>query len=105
SSRRLHTRFSRDWSSDVCSSDLVVQPGDRVLVTGPGAMGQLSAQVAKASGGVVTLAGLPADAERLAVASELGIRTTTERPEEDRSEERRGEKEGCGGGEREVDTC
>src|SRR5690606_41044533 len=21
-SRRLHTRFSRDWSSDVCSSDL-----------------------------------------------------------------------------------
>src|SRR5690606_39877572 len=27
SSRRRHTRFSRDWSSDVCSSDLpVVQP-------------------------------------------------------------------------------
>src|SRR5690606_39278799 len=23
-SRRLHTRFSRDWSSDVCSSDLSV---------------------------------------------------------------------------------
>src|SRR5690606_40063267 len=22
--RRLHTRFSRDWSSDVCSSDLSV---------------------------------------------------------------------------------
>src|SRR5690606_41088601 len=28
SSRRRHTRFSRDWSSDVCSSDL----GDIVLV-------------------------------------------------------------------------
>src|SRR5690606_39537930 len=28
SSRRRHTRFSRDWSSDVCSSDLVV--GDSV---------------------------------------------------------------------------
>src|SRR5690606_19250381 len=28
SSRRRHTRFSRDWSSDVCSSDLPVsQPG------------------------------------------------------------------------------
>src|SRR5690606_42013087 len=29
SSRRRHTRFSRDWSSDVCSSDLVKtrQPG------------------------------------------------------------------------------
>src|SRR5690606_9857496 len=28
SSRRRHTRFSRDWSSDVCSSDL----GDEVLL-------------------------------------------------------------------------
>src|SRR5690606_41177686 len=27
-SRRRHTRFSRDWSSDVCSSDL--ETGDRV---------------------------------------------------------------------------
>src|SRR5690606_40960181 len=26
SSRRRHTRFSRDWSSDVCSSDLRGQP-------------------------------------------------------------------------------
>src|SRR5436309_10147944 len=25
SSRRRHTRFSRDWSSDVCSSDLTPQ--------------------------------------------------------------------------------
>src|SRR5207302_5425164 len=35
SSRRRHTRFSRDWSSDVCSSDLgedkiVVQVNDAV---------------------------------------------------------------------------
>src|SRR5256884_2643133 len=31
SSRRLHTRCSRDWSSDVCSSDLgVVEAGLRV---------------------------------------------------------------------------
>src|SRR5690606_41043477 len=27
SSRRRHTRFSRDWSSDVCSSDLTRNPG------------------------------------------------------------------------------
>src|SRR5690606_41057917 len=27
SSRRRHTRFSRDWSSDVCSSDLFLPPG------------------------------------------------------------------------------
>src|SRR5690606_36830491 len=26
SSRRRHTRFSRDWSSDVCSSDLTMKP-------------------------------------------------------------------------------
>src|SRR6266498_5188288 len=28
SSRRRHTRCGRDWSSDVCSSDLVFEPGD-----------------------------------------------------------------------------
>src|SRR5690606_40495681 len=27
SSRRRHTRFSRDWSSDVCSSDLYCDSG------------------------------------------------------------------------------
>src|SRR5690606_40541427 len=27
SSRRRHTRFSRDWSSDVCSSDLPARLG------------------------------------------------------------------------------
>src|SRR5690606_20733501 len=27
SSRRRHTRFSRDWSSDVCSSDLIATRG------------------------------------------------------------------------------
>src|SRR5690606_9595653 len=27
SSRRRHTRFSRDWSSDVCSSDLLILLG------------------------------------------------------------------------------
>src|SRR5690606_40350293 len=32
SSRRRHTRFSRDWSSDVCSSDLV--GGDLEVVHG-----------------------------------------------------------------------
>src|SRR5690606_39364807 len=32
SSRRRHTRFSRDWSSDVCSSDLIPDGGfDLVL--------------------------------------------------------------------------
>src|SRR5690606_29463892 len=33
SSRRRHTRFSRDWSSDVCSSDLGKTPSDYDLST------------------------------------------------------------------------
>lgn len=61
----------------------VISAGDEVLVVGPGAMGQLSAQLARAEGGVVTLAGLPKDAERLNVARQLGFRTTTERPDAD----------------------
>src|SRR5690606_40803150 len=38
SSRRRHTRFSRDWSSDVCSSDLclrTLRPGGHLLLVGP----------------------------------------------------------------------
>src|SRR5690606_40470143 len=34
SSRRRHTRFSRDWSSDVCSSDLIpsaIRKGEALL--------------------------------------------------------------------------
>lgn len=56
----------------------VMSPGDRVLVTGPGAMGQIAAQVARAQGAIVTLAGLDSDRERLAIAEELGFETTTE---------------------------
>src|SRR5690606_40249464 len=31
SSRRRHTRFSRDWSSDVCSSDLGQLNGEDIM--------------------------------------------------------------------------
>src|SRR5690606_41193565 len=36
SSRRRHTRFSRDWSSDVCSSDLLAHlvRAEQILCTG-----------------------------------------------------------------------
>src|SRR5690606_40506134 len=33
SSRRRHTRFSRDWSSDVCSSDLSGTLNEEVLIS------------------------------------------------------------------------
>src|SRR5690606_39804614 len=35
SGRRRHTRFSRDWTSDVCSSDLSVYPDRTRLVRFP----------------------------------------------------------------------
>src|SRR5690606_39311783 len=51
--RRRHTRFSRDWSSDVCSSDLAV-------VGPPESRGELtSTAVAVAHGGAVVVAGRP----------------------------------------------
>src|SRR5690606_40275765 len=36
SSRRRHTRFSRDWSSDVCSSDLIKLGLDGIIVSNHG---------------------------------------------------------------------
>ena len=57
-----------------------VQAGDRVLVTGPGTMGQLTARVSAALGGSVTVVGLDKDAERLAVAARHGA--TTALPDE-----------------------
>src|SRR3712207_8535693 len=35
SSRRRHTRYWRDWSSDVCSSDLAVATGGRFSARTP----------------------------------------------------------------------
>src|SRR5258707_10848707 len=51
SSRRRHTRYWRDWSSDVCSSDLDVAHGLVKVVTGPGLeVGQRGPQ--RGAGGV-----------------------------------------------------
>src|SRR5699024_11933585 len=36
SSRRRHTRSKRDWSSDVCSSDLEKASVEKVEIAGPG---------------------------------------------------------------------
>ncbi|MCC6163080.1 MAG: alcohol dehydrogenase catalytic domain-containing protein [Acidobacteria bacterium] len=53
----------------------VVTAGDRVLVTGPGPVGLLAAQVARALGGDVLVVGLPQDDQRLDAARALGLRT------------------------------
>ena len=50
-----------------------IQGGDRVLVTGPGPVGLLAAQVARGAGGLVVVAGTSADEARLDVAVRLGF--------------------------------
>ncbi len=54
-----------------------IESGDAVLVVGPGPIGLLAAQVARAAGGDVHVRGTPRDAARLEVASRLGLATST----------------------------
>ena len=49
-----------------------VQPGDVAVIAGPGAIGLLTLQVAKAAGATVVVLGTDADEHRLQLASELG---------------------------------
>jgi L-iditol 2-dehydrogenase len=53
-----------------------VAPGDDVLVVGPGPIGLLAAQVARAGGARVHLRGTERDAARLALGRELGCETS-----------------------------
>jgi L-iditol 2-dehydrogenase len=62
----------------VCNALLdppVIGAGDRVLVIGPGPIGLLAAQAARACGGHVRVRGTARDAARLALAAELGFAT------------------------------
>jgi alcohol dehydrogenase/L-iditol 2-dehydrogenase len=49
-----------------------IEPGDRVVVLGPGTIGILCAAMARLCGAEVAVVGLPADAARLAVAKRYG---------------------------------
>lgn len=49
-----------------------VKPGNTVVVSGPGVMGQFAAQVFKAMGAYVIVSGLPVDTEKLELAKSLG---------------------------------
>lgn len=53
-----------------------IKPTDTVLVSGPGPIGLLAMQVAKASGATVYISGTSRDADRLALAKELGADET-----------------------------
>src|SRR3712207_8076839 len=79
SSRRRHTRYWRDWSSDVCSSDLT-EPGPlRALLAGLDRRAGVDAGVA-----------VP---DRLAVLLHAVVLDEGQRPVQPRSEERRVGKE------------
>ncbi len=54
---------------DLCK----IVPGDLVLVSGPGAVGLMAAQVAKAHGATVIVSGTNVDGPRLELAKKLGV--------------------------------
>ena len=56
----------------------VVSAADEVLVVGPGPVGLLAAQVARAAGGAVHVRGIPRDGARLERARELGLETSVD---------------------------
>lgn len=55
-----------------------INPGDRVLVIGPGTIGILCAAVAKLAGGDVAVLGLESDTARFEVAKQYGCETLTD---------------------------
>ncbi len=73
-----------------------VRAGEMAVILGPGAMGLLAAQVARAAGATVVVAGLAADAARLAVARDLGIPHVVDTEAEDLEAVVRGLTDGYG---------
>jgi L-iditol 2-dehydrogenase len=61
----------------------IVRPGDVVLVSGPGCVGLLTAQLAKLAGAQVIVAGIDKDARRLNCAKELGADRIVDTSRED----------------------
>lgn len=61
----------------------VIRPGDVVAITGPGAIGLLATQVAKAAGATVVMLGTAVDVERLELSRRLGAAHTVVVGEDD----------------------
>ena len=72
----------------VCNAVLdpnAINPGDRVVIVGAGAVGILACQVARAAGARALLLGLESDIDRLAVAMSLGFEVCRIERSEDRA--------------------
>ncbi len=90
-----------------------VRAGDLVLVSGPGCIGLLTAQVASLQGGRVILAGLSRDARRLACGKSFGVHTVVDVEKEDLQQIVRDLSGGsgvdfayeCAGSSTSLDTC
>src|SRR5690606_40331429 len=82
SSRRRHTRFSRDWSSDVCSSDLVLAMGILYMLLMRGSLVREGEEGKGKPAGRSTMRELIRDYRLTGRARRLALRP-------DRSEERR----------------
>src|SRR5690606_40309240 len=107
SSRRRHTRFSRDWSSDVCSSDLVAAGDKNITITSTHTTPYTSHNMRDCAASITWLvaASIPAlpEASTNRISSLLCSRANasardTTRCRVSRSEERRVGKEGRGRG-------
>lgn len=82
-----------------------ISPGDQVLVTGPGTIGLVAAQVARACGGVVTVIGMPQDTVRLDAARGLGFDVRTSDQDSAELTRRFDVVVECSGSESGISTC
>src|SRR5690606_39772159 len=97
-SRRRHTRFSRDWSSDVCSSDLVAlgaEEQDHAALLGDAR--EEVHRVVEQRDGLLEIDDVDLAAGAEDVRAHLRVPVTGLVAEVDRSEERRVGKEGRSG--------
>src|ERR671912_983621 len=90
SSRRRHTRYWRDWSSDVCSSDLYPVPINDVSLGGDYADGSENAPTGEFSARTVRQAWDPQDELNRIVQSDIAELVNPEEvPDADARDERR----------------
>src|SRR5690606_39432428 len=94
-SRRRHTRFSRDWSSDVCSSDLESSWADRAVADAPKVAVEMPSSLREALTMMVSAHWSSSMAAAGAEKAKIGrTAALASKIRENRSEERRVGKEG-----------
>src|SRR5207253_6868402 len=89
SSRRRHTRWPRDWSSDVCSSDLgtlIALAADEIVIDRHAALGPVDPQLGQyAARSLVEVAEMPGQHEdQTLLLADVGRKALRQRSEERR---------------------